>query len=129
MIPSSGFGANPTDPVTMESMIASPRARAVASTAAATIAGRAARTVTVHIARQRLTPSETEPSRQPMGTARSASTTIAIMIGVIITVRIRIPTPMLPPLKVTTPATESLAPWLMMWLPTNGTSTRIPIRP
>ena len=67
MTPSSGFGAKPTEPVTIESMIASPSARAVASTAAATIAGRAARTLTVHSARQRLTPSETEPSRQPIG--------------------------------------------------------------
>ena len=113
MIPSSGFGAKPTEPVTIESMIASPRARAVASTAAATIAGRAARTVTVHIARHRLTPSEIEPSRHPTGTARSASTTIAIMIGVIITVRIRIPTPTLAPFRAITPATEFFAPWLM----------------
>ena len=63
MMPSNGFGAKPIEPVTIESMIASPSARAVASTAAATIAGRAARTLTVHIARQRLTPRETAPSR------------------------------------------------------------------
>ena len=50
-------------------MIASPSARAQASTAPAMIAGRAARTETVHIARQRLTPSATAPSFQPRGTA------------------------------------------------------------
>ena len=44
-------------------MIASPSARAVASTAAAMIAGRAARTVIVHIARQRLTPSASRALR------------------------------------------------------------------
>ena len=86
--PSSGFGAKPTEPETIESMIASPSARAVASTAAAMIAGRAARTEIVHITRQRLTPSAAAPSVQTRGTARSASTMIAIMIGVIITVRI-----------------------------------------
>src|SRR5262245_1315071 len=76
--PSIGFGAKPMKPVTIASMIASPSARAVASTAAATIAGRAARTVTVQRARQRLTPSETAPSLHELGTARRASTTIAI---------------------------------------------------
>ncbi len=48
-------------------MIASPSARAQASTAPAMIAGRAARTDTVHIARQRLTPSAAAPSFQPRG--------------------------------------------------------------
>ena len=70
-------------------MIASPSARAVASTAAAMIAGRAVRTAIVHITRQRLTPSAAAPSVHARGTARSASTMIAIMIGMIITVRIR----------------------------------------
>ena len=50
-------------------MMASPSARAQASTAAAMIAGRAARTLTVHIARQRLTPRATAPSFHPRGTA------------------------------------------------------------
>ena len=65
--PSSGFGEKPTDPVTIESMIASPSARAVASTAAATIAGLAARTLIVHRARKRLTPSAAAPSVQGAG--------------------------------------------------------------
>ena len=67
--PSAGLGAKPLDPETIESMIPSPSARAQARTAAATIAGRAARTETVHIARQRLTPSAAAPSFQPRGTA------------------------------------------------------------
>ena len=54
----------PDRPVTIESMIASPSARAAASTAAATIAGRAARTPIVHSARARLTPSAAAPSVQ-----------------------------------------------------------------
>ena len=97
--PSSGLGAKPTEPETIESMIASPSARAVASTAAAMIAGRAARTLIVQIARQRLTPSASAPSVQVAGTARSASTMIAIMIGVIITVRIRTATRTLEPVE------------------------------
>ena len=52
------------------------------------IAGRTARTEIVQIVRQRLTPSAAEPSVQPVGTARSATTMSATMIGVIITVRI-----------------------------------------
>ncbi len=96
------MGEKPTDPVTIESMIASPSARAVASTAAATIAGLAARTLTVHRTRKRFTPSAAAPSVQGAGTARSASTTIAIMIGVIITVRIAIPTPIDDPSSCTT---------------------------
>ncbi len=107
MTPSSGLGAKPTEPETIESMIASPSARAVASTAAATIAGRAARTPTVHSARQRLTPSAAAPSVQVRGTERSASTVIAIMIGVIITVRIRMPTRMLEPSSWITNWTDS----------------------
>ena len=111
-------------------MIASPSARAVASTAAATIAGRAARTEIVHIARQRLTPSAAAPSVQPRGTARSASTMIAIMIGVIITVRIRTPTSRLGAVELDdVDCTDSLRSALIRWLPTNGTSTRIPISP
>ena len=123
------MGEKPTDPVTIESMIASPRARAVARTAAATIAGRAARTVTVHIARQRLMPSDSAPSVQPLGTARSASTTIAIMIGVIITVRIRIPTPMLGPVRLMTPATEARHFSLDDVVVDERDDTRIPISP
>ena len=86
------MGAKLAEPATIESMIASPSARAVASTAAATIAGRAVRTEIVQVTRQRLAPSAAAPSVQLRGTARSASTTIAIMIGTIITVRIRTPT-------------------------------------
>ena len=51
-------------------MIASPSARAVASTTAAEIAGRAARSETRQIVRQRLTPRAAEPSRQEAGTVR-----------------------------------------------------------
>ena len=68
-------------------MIASPSARAVASTAAATIAGRIARSVTASIARNGFRPSATAPSRQERGAAASASQISAIMIGVIITVK------------------------------------------
>ena len=53
--------------------------------------------MTVHIARQRFTPSASAPSVQAAGTERSPSTVIAIMIGVIITVSTMIPTPMLVP--------------------------------
>ena len=67
-------------------MIASPSARASASTAPATSAGRAARSAIVHITRIRLTPSASAPSVHERGTARRASTAIAIMIGTIITV-------------------------------------------
>ncbi len=128
-MPSIGFGAKLAEPATIESMIASPRARAVASTAAATIAGRAVRTTIVQVTRQRLTPSAAAPSVQLRGTARSASTTIAIMIGTIITVRIRIPTPRLEPSSWTTLATDSLRSMLIRCSPTQGTMTRIPIRP
>ena len=100
--PSSGLGANPIEPDTIESMIASPRARAVASTAAAMIAGRTARTEIVHITRQRFTPRAAAPSVHERGTERSASTMIAIMIGVIITVRIRTATIRLLPVSCTT---------------------------
>ena len=110
-------------------MIASPSARAVASTAAATIAGRAVRTEIVHITRQRLTPSAAAPSVQPRGTARSASTMIAIMIGTIITVRISDPDARLAPSSWTTLATDSLRSMLIRCSPTHGTITRIPISP
>ena len=86
--PSIGLGANERAPETIEIMIASPSARAVASTAAATIAGRTARSVTASIARSGLTPSAIAPSRHDRGTETSASQISAIMIGVIITVRI-----------------------------------------
>src|SRR5580693_4510775 len=88
--PSSGLAANPREPETIESMIASPSARAVASTAPAMIAGRAVRSETRHVVRQRLTPSAAEPSVHEDGTAASEREVIATMIGVIITVRIRI---------------------------------------
>ena len=106
--PSSGFGEKATEPVTIASMIASPRARAVASTAAATIAGRAARTLD-RPQRAEAVDAERDGPVAPVAAAppRSASTTIAIMIGVIITVRIRIPTPTLDPLSAMTPATDS----------------------
>src|SRR5919197_3883591 len=95
--PSSGLGAKPTEPDTIESMIASPSALAVARTAAATIAGRAARTEIVQIVRQRFTPSAADPSTHELGTARRASTMIAIMIGVIMIVRISTATSRLEP--------------------------------
>ena len=49
------------------------------------------RSDTLHIVRQRLTPSAAEPSVQEHGTASSALTTIATMIGMIINVRINAP--------------------------------------
>ena len=70
-------------------MTASPSARAVASTVPATIAGRAVRTAIFQKVRQRLTPIASEPSIQRGGTARRPSEKIEIMIGAIITVRIR----------------------------------------
>ena len=73
----------------MLSITDSPSARAVASTVPATSAGRAVRTATFQNVRQRLTPSASEPSSQSRGTARRPSAKIAIMIGAIITVRIR----------------------------------------
>ena len=112
-------------------MIASPSARAVASTAAATIAGRAARTLTVHRARQRLTPSAAGAlASRCAAPTRSASTTIAIMIGVIITVRIRTPTSDAGAVELDHVARPSPSAALeMRWLPTKGTRTRIPISP
>jgi hypothetical protein len=129
VVPSSGFGANAADPDTIESMIASPSARAVASTAAATIAGRAARTTTVHMTRQRFTPSAAAPSAHERGTARSASTMIAIMIGVIITVRIRTARVTFAPESWTTKITDSFRPRESRWFPIHGAITRIPISP
>src|ERR1700722_2069599 len=82
--PSSGLAAKPRDPDTIESMIDSPSARAVARIAAATIAGRAVRSDTRHVVRQRLTPSAAEPSLHALGTVSSALTMIATMIGTII---------------------------------------------
>src|SRR5580693_6062568 len=90
--PSSGLGANPRDPDTIESMIDSPSALAVASTAAATIAGRTVRNDTRRCVRQRLTPSAAVPSILALGTDSSAPTMIATMIGRIITVRINVAT-------------------------------------
>src|SRR6185437_9020509 len=104
--PSSGFGEKPREPLTIESMIDSPKARAVASTAAATIAGRAVRSETRHVVRQRLTPSAAEPSVHEAGTVSKALTTIATMIGTIMTVRIRIATLRLAPVSCTTYTTE-----------------------
>ena len=129
MTPSSGLGAKPSEPETIESMIASPSARAVASTAAATIAGRAARSPTVRSARQRLTPSAAAPSVQVRGTERSASVTIATMIGVIITVSTRTPTMTLVPSSWITNCTDSFSAPEITWLPTKGTRTSSAIRP
>ena len=86
------------EPETIASMIASPSARAVASTTPAAIAGRAVRTPIFHIVRQRFTPSAAEPSIHERGTLRSASALIAIMIGTIITVRISVASSSPPPL-------------------------------
>ena len=83
-------------------MIASPSARAVASTVAATIAGRAVRSETRTIVRQRLTPSAADPSFQGAGTEISAPEISATMIGVIITARIRIAVVRSAPLSCTT---------------------------
>ena len=101
----------------------------MARTAAATIAGLAALTVTVHIARQRFTPSASAPSVQAAGTERSPSTVIAIIIGVIITVSTMIPTPMLSPVSWITYWTDALACSLIRCWSTNGTRTSTPIRP
>jgi len=92
VMPSSGLAEKPRPPETMASMIASPSARAVASTVAATIAGRAVRNDTRTIVRQRLTPSAIDPSRQAIGTEASAPAISATMIGVIITARITVAT-------------------------------------
>ena len=54
---------------------------------------------------------------------------MAIMIGTIITVRITTETSRLAPLSWTTNSTDFLSAAEMMWLPTNGTKTRTPIRP
>ena len=111
-------------------MIASPSARAVASTAAATIAGRAARSVTASIARSGLTPSAIAPSRHEFGTDTSASQISATMIGVIITVRITTATDRPAPVSCDDVLHRLLLrASVITWLPTNGTSTRIPISP
>ena len=70
----------------MLSRTASPSARAVASTVPAISAGRAARTATFQKVRQRLTPSASDPSSHPRGTARRPSEKSEIMIGEIISV-------------------------------------------
>ena len=73
---------------------------------------------------------ERRPRVQPRGTARSASTMIAIMIGVIITVRITTGDEQAGARSSwTTYCTDCLALGVMRWSPTNGTSTRIPISP
>ena len=127
--PCARLGANEREPETIEIMIASPSARAVASTAAATIAGRIARTLTARIARSGLTPSATAPSRHELGTAASASQISATMIGVIITVRITTVTSSPAPVSSTEFCTEVFSDAVIRWLPTNGTSTRMPISP
>ena len=99
---------DPREPETIDSMIASPSARAVASTAPATIAGRAVRSDTRHVVRQRLTPSAAEPSVHARGTAASERELIATMIGVIITVRISVARPRFAPVNCTTCCTECL---------------------
>ena len=87
------------------------------------------RTEIVHITRQRLTPSAAAPSVHDFGTARSASTMIAVMIGTIITARITAATVQQAPVSWTTYVTDSLRAWLMKVSATNGTITRIPISP
>ncbi len=109
--------------------IASPIARAVASAAAAMIAGRTARSDTAIVARRGLRPSATAPSCQERGTDPSASVISAVMIGVIITVRITTETSRPAPVSSITFATEAFSPCVIRLLPTNGTSTRIPISP
>ncbi len=54
---------------------------------------------------------------------------IAIMIGVIITVRIAVATARLVPSSWITNRTDSRAPSVAKWSATNGTITRIPISP
>ena len=110
-------------------MIASPSARAVASTAPAMIAGRAVRSETRHVVRQRLTPSAAEPSVHVCGTAASEREVIATMIGVIITVRIRIARPRFAPVSCTTYWTECLRCWEMKLRSTHGAIARMPISP
>ena len=63
----------------------------MASTVPATSAGRAVRTPIFQTVRHRLTPSASDASSQPRGTARRPSEKIATMIGAIITVRITTP--------------------------------------
>ncbi len=116
-------------PEAIEIITASPSARAVASTAAATIAGRIARSVTASIARSGFRPSATAPSRQDRGAAASASQISAIMIGVIITVNVTETTSNPSPVSSTEFWTEVFWALEIRWLPTNGTSTRIAIRP
>ncbi len=110
-------------------MIASPSARAVASTTPAMIAGRAVRADTRHTVRQRLTPSAAEPSVHALGTAESALTVIATMIGVIITIRITLATIRPAPLSCTTYSTDALRCREIRCALIHGASTRIPIRP
>ncbi len=129
MVPSSGLGEKPREPATIASMIASPSARAVASTAAATIAGRTVRSDTRQVVRQRLTPSAAEPSVHERGTDSSAPAMIATMIGTIITVRIKTATLRLAPVSCTTYSTERLRCWEMKLCSTQGAIARIPISP
>ena len=116
-------------PETIEIITASPSARAVASTAAATIAGRIARSVTASIARSGLRPSATAPSRQDLGAAASASQISAIMIGVIITVNDHRHDHQAFAGELDRVLHRGLLRAVIRWLPTNGTSTRIAIRP
>ena len=51
------------------------------------------------------------------------------MIGVIITVRITTVTSSPAPVSSTTFCTEAFSAAVIRWLPTNGTSTSMPIRP
>jgi len=96
---------------------------------AATIAGLTARTVTASTARSGFRPSAIAPSRQELGTEMSASQISAIMIGVIITVRITTATSRPAPVSSTVFCTDTFSELVIRSLPTNGTSTRIPIRP
>ena len=127
--PSSGLGAKPRDPDTIESMIDSPSALAVASTAAATIAGLAVRSDTRQVVRQRLTPSAADPSVHARGTVSSALTMIATMIGTIITVRIKVATVRFAPVSCTTYSTERLRWFEIRLCSIHGAIARIPISP
>src|SRR6476620_1484329 len=71
--PSAGLGAKPTEPETIASITASPKALAVARTVPATIAGRAVRTAIFQKERHRLMPIASDPSSQLAGTARRPS--------------------------------------------------------
>src|SRR3984957_8665140 len=129
LTPPRGLGEKPREPLTIESMIDSPKALAVASIAAATIAGRAVRSETRQVVRQRFTPSAAEPSVHEVGTVSKALTTIATMIGTIMIVRIRMATLRLAPVNCTTYSTERLRPVEIRLCSTHGAIAKIPTSP